>query len=263
MGFNLNRNGKNEYQLAENHIVEVINMYGVQVDFLLTERMNIDPVLKDFSHLKMKEGNSKKLYMLPEDSAGFEGSMDWNLWGLNNKRSITFFVSRKSLEDILLEVKEEVERDIQNGINPPITGREHLANVYTLFLNGLLVLPSGTILEITDVSQQTEGMNNLFTYADDNSVYTFTTTVYYNSQQNEMEYDKDKKDDLSTKPQNLPQDPSQAPKIDYQETGPTDAYEESFEDLDKYFDALEDTKVDQDVEGQTISSTDSVFGSLG
>ena len=263
MGFNLNRSNHPDYHLKDRQIHEMIGIYGVECDFLYTKKMNIDSVLRDFSHLKMQEGDSTKLTLLPENSAGWDGDLSWDMWGLHNKRVISFFVSRKSLEDVLLQKSEEVEKDIQDGIDPPITGREHLANVYTLFLNGLLVLPSGTILEITDVSQQTEGINNLFTYADDNSVYTFTTTVYYNSQQNEMEYDKDKKDDLSTKPQNLPQDPSQAPKIDYQETGPTDAYEESFEDLDKYFDALEDTKVDQDVEGQTISSTDSVFGSLG
>jgi len=263
MGFNLNRSNHPDYALKDRQIHEMISIYGVEMDFLFVKRMNIDTVLRDFSHLKMQEGDSAKITMLPENSAGWDGDMAWDMFGLHNKRTITFFVSRKSCEEILLTKKEEVEKDIAKGIDPPILGRERLGNVYSLFLNSLLVLPSGTILEITDITQQTEGINNLFTYDDDSSVYTFTTAIYYNSQQNEVEYDPNKKDDLSTKPQNLPQDPSQAPKIDYQETGPTDAYEESFEDLDSYFESLEEDKTEQEIEGQTISNSDSVFGSLG
>jgi len=262
MGFNLNRSNHPDYALKDRQIHEMISIYGVEMDFLFTKRMNIDSVLKDFSHLKMQEGDSSKITMLPENSAGWDGDMSWDMFGLHNKRTITFYVSRKSCEDILLTRKAEIDKDIARGIEP-ILGRERLGNVYTLFLNSLLVLPSGTILEITDVSQQTEGINNMFAYADDSSVYTFTTAIYYNSQQNEIEIDPEKKDDLSSKPQNLPQDPSQSPKINHQETGPTDAYEESFDDLDSYFNALEETKEDQDVEAQKISSTDSVFGSLG
>jgi hypothetical protein len=263
MGFNLNRSNHPDYALKDRQIHEMISIYGVEMDFLFVKRMNIDPVLRDFSHLRMKEGDSTKITMLPENSAGWDGEFAWDMFGLHNKRQITFFVSRKSCEDVLLTRKEEVESDIKKGINPPILGRERLGNVYSLFLNSLVVLPSGTILEITDITTQTEGINNLFTYADDNSVYTFTTVVYYNSQQNEVEYDPDKKDDLSTKPQNVEQNPAEAPKIDYQETGPTDAYEESFEDLDTYFNSLEEDKEEQDIRGAEKSNSDSVFGSLG
>jgi len=265
MGFNLNRSQHPDYALKDRQINEMISIYGVEMDFLFTKKMNVDSVLRDFSHLKMVQGDSAKITMLPENSDGWDGDFSWDMFGLHNKRTITFFVSRKSCEDILLTRKEEVEKDIADGIDPPITGRENLGNVYNLFLNSLLVLPSGTILEITEIVTQTEGINNLFTYGDDNSVYTFTTAVYYNSQQNEMELSDNpgENDDLSKLKQNQPQDSSEAPKQDYAETPPTDVYEESFDDLDSYFNSLEDDKTDQDIEGQTISNSDSVFGSLG
>jgi len=247
MAFNLNRNNHPDYILKNRQINELINMYGVECDLLFTERVNIDNVLKDFSHLKLSEGDSKKVYLLPEDPNGFDGSYNWNLFGLQNNLVINFFISNESVESVLSE-KEKTIKD-----------------VYAFLTNKLITLPNGLILEITDVSSLVEGVNNLFLYKDIKSVYKLTTKVYYNSKQNEMEYDKDKKDSLDTLKQNQEQLDSEAPKVDYQEEPETDNYEGSFEDLDSYFKSLDENNEEfkEEKKIQSGINSDNVFGSLG
>lgn len=242
MTFNLNRHNHPDYELKNRQIEELINIYGVECDFLYTERMNIDNILQDFSHLKLKEGDSKKVFLLPEDPNGFDGSYNWNLFGLQNNLVINFFISNSSVKNILTEKEKTIE------------------DVYSFLTNKLLVLPNGMILEITDVSSLVEGVNNLFLYKDVKSVYKLTTRVYYNSKQNEINYSS-YRENLSNLKQNQPQDPSEAPKIDYQEAPESDIYEESFEDLDEYFKSLDNTDIQE--EKRISTGVDDVFGKLG
>ena len=243
MGFNLNRNNHPDYNLKMSQISELINMYGVEVDFLYTEKVNVDRLLQDFSHLKFKEKDSKKIYLLPENPNGFDGDYNWNLFGLQNNLIVNFFISSKTVEEILKEKNKDINE------------------IYNFLTNKLIVLPSGVIFEITDVSSLVEGVNNLFLYSDIKSVYKLTTRVYYNSKQNEFKYDPNTKDDPNKLKQNQPQDTSEAPKIDYQETPESDIYEENFEDLDSYFKSLDNINIKE--ENKIKSGKDDVFGDLG
>lgn len=230
MAFNLNRSSKPDYDLKTKQIKEMISIYGVEVDYLYVKKMNVDSVLKDFSHLTMEKDDSIKITILPENSEGWDGDLQWDIFGLHNQRTISFFVAKDTVDEI----------------------SERYENKYSGITNSLIVLPSGTILEITDVVHQTEGINNLFTYSNDIAVYTFNTKVYYNSQQNEVDTENIVTEDIVS-PDGIEED-YESPKV---------SQEQSFSDLDDYFNSLEDSKEEQDVEGQTISSDDSVFGNLG
>jgi len=239
MGFNLNRHNHTDYQLKNRQINELINIYGVECDLLLTEKVNVDRVLKDFSHLKLDKNNSKKIYLLPEDPNGFDGSYNWNLFGLQNNLVVNFFISSQSVENVLTEKEMTID------------------DVYIYFTNKLITLPSGLILEITDVSSLVEGVNNLFLYSDVKSVFKLTTRVYYNSKQNEIaEQDKTSDSDLK---QNQEQLDSEAPKIDYQEE--VENYADSFSDLDEYFKSLDNEDIKE--ENRVKTGKDNVFGELG
>ena len=48
-------------------------------------------------------------------------------------------------------------------------------------INSLLITPSSTILEVTHFENFNVGINNLFAYADDTSVYKLTVKVYSNN----------------------------------------------------------------------------------
>lgn len=232
---NLNRTQSPDYYLKNTLIAEMINIYGVVCDYLFTTKMNKDSVLKDFSHLK-KSGDSKKITLLPEETANWEGDLAWDMFGLNNLRTINFFVSSNSLKELY---------DDFDGLN----SAKHI-------INSLVVMPSGTILEITDMKDNPEGANNLFTYEDAKGVFLLSTRVYSNSVMNEISVE-------STGEPKSTKDETKTPSDDYIEYSDTEIQSESFDDLDEYFKSLDDDKIEQDIEGSKSNNADSVFGSLG
>ena len=248
MQFNLNRQSHPDQQLKENQINEMIGIYGVECDFLYTEKMNVDKVLMDFSHLKLSEKDSIKIFVMPENPEGYGEDLNWSMFGLENKRKVHFFISKKSCQDIIANKQENFD----------YSDKLLLKDISLTMINSILVMPNGTLLEITDVLTEVEGINNLFTFSDDQSVYRLSTQVYYNNIQDEMSYDTNK-DSVPIKEQTS----DIAPLIDYPDNPPSDNYEDSFEDIDNYFNSLDDVKIEQDDEGDQISSSDSVFGSLG
>lgn len=235
MAANFNRTQSPDYQLKGNLIHEMISLYGVEVDYLFVTKMNVDGVLKDFSHLK-QSGDSKKILLLPEETANWEGDLAWDIFGMNNLRTVNFFVSRQSL----LSLYEDFD-----GLN---TAKS--------IINSLIVLPSGTIMEITDMKDDPETGNNLFTYADNKSVFLLATKVYNNSQQNDINVE-------STGEPKTTKDSSKSPEDDYIEYSDTEIQADSFDDLDEYFKSLDNTKYNQNIDGDEINNSDSVFGSLG
>jgi len=235
MGFNLNRTQHPDYELKTRMVDEMISIYGVECDYLFTTKMNVDKILQDFTHLRLAEKDSKKVYLLPDDTAGWGGDLTWSMWGPTNNRTVSFYVSVNTLKSLY----------------PGKTGFNKDPDI----INSLVALPNGTLLEVTDVSDNVEGVNNLFTYKDSDSVYMLSTRVYYNRQQDNLEYNPDQKD--------VPVEVTDSPEVDFIAQPESDNYEESFESIDDYFKALEDTKIEQDNEGVPVSDSDSVFGSLG
>lgn len=219
-GFNLNRSSSADYSLKERQIKEMINLYGVEVDVLKTTKLNIDKVMKDFSHLKI--GKEKiKITIMPEESSGWEGDMGFDMWGLHNQRTINFLISKDSFN----ELSDFLDK---NAIND------------SAVLNSIIVLPSGTIMEITSFTTQVEGVNNLFTYSDSASVYRLVTKVYNNSKQNEIERT-----------------------TELEKTNSDKEVENNFDDIDNYFKMLDTENDEIEEQGSTISNSDTVFGTMG
>ncbi len=212
-GFNLNRSANPDYKLKENHIEELINIYGVECDYVFTSKENQDKIMRDFSHLKT--GDSKKVMLLPEEMVSFEEDLNWDMFGLNNMRSMHLFISKRSMYNLFPEWSFDA----------------HAKDI----VNSLVVFPSGAIMEIADITTTGEGINNLFTYNDEESVYRLSMKNYYSSQQDTVEEDAEQSEEV----------------------------QETFDDLDSYFDSLDNVKDNQEVEGVEIVDTDSIFGSLG
>jgi hypothetical protein len=117
-------------------------------------------------------------------------------------------------------------------------------------------MPNGAILEISDIDYDFEGDNNLFLFNDNKSVYRITTRMYNNSKQDEIQI----KDDPSTNQKVEKTVEDGLLDIEFNED---EIAEDTFTNLDEYFSSLDDNKIEQDTEGQKISNSDSVFGSLG
>ena len=236
MSFNLNKSQKADVNLLKSNIDEMINIYGVNCNFIYTEKMNKDFVLKDFSHFESSQ--NMEIYLLPEDTENWGDDLQWNSFGLMNMRTMVFFMSSKTYENIENMIKFEN----QNPENITI-------------VNSLLIMPNKTILEITDISYDVPGGNNLFILPDDKSAYRITTKVYSNNLQDNIEIE----DDPSTTEKVTKTINDGLLDIEFNED---EISKETFEDLDTYFQSL-DEKTIQDSEGQKISNSDSVFGSLG
>ncbi len=237
--FNLNRTHSGDYKLKNNHINELINIYGVEVDFLYTRKMNRDKILMDFSHMKTDK-DTQKIMLLPEEGDQWGGVNQWDMFGLNNLRTISFFMSKESLDTLLLKYKEKYEN----------------INNYKEFINSLLVLPNGSFLEISDIEGEVDGINNLFTYDDLKSVYRITTKIYHHSKQDEIEHS-------STDLTKETIDSDTIPGIDTIIYSDDKIIDDSLKDIDEYFNSLDEVTDNQNEEGAPKMNDDSVFGTLG
>lgn len=150
---NFNFSGTPNYNLNTSLIEEVISLYGILVKFLVVEKINRDDVVfGDYSHLKSDSTRIYDIYMLPEDSENF-GNIDFAFggFGLTNSETISLFMAASALETI--------------GLKKGLTGN-------------LVVLPNNKVMEITQESWETPGMNNLFTNIDAKSVIKLSCKPY-------------------------------------------------------------------------------------
>lgn len=142
---NLNFSNQPESDLNKSLIKEVIDTYGIKIKFLKTEKINIDNVLGDFSHMKTDKDKIFEMFALPENSESFDNTnYGFDSFGFLDFDNINLFVAKDDFNDIC-ELKDIV--------------------------SNLIVLPNNKVMEITNCEYMVPGINNLFTYNDSKSVY--------------------------------------------------------------------------------------------
>ena len=227
----MNQSRKPEHQLQENLIHENIQMYGIQCKYLFSERINEDKlVFRDFSHFKVGK-DYVDIVLMPEDPRNWAEDNFFNSFGYYNNQTQHVFISRKTILEIYPDFEE---------------------NGYSDLINSLILFPSGTLVEITDVEQYTEGVNNLFAYADKISSYKLTIKVYNVNLSDEGMSEIDTTISLD-----------EGDKGSRNEGKIFEKEEEiNTQEIDDFFNTLEITKTEQDIEGDKISDTGGVFGNL-
>lgn len=151
---NFNFNSQPEYSLNSSMIEEMINLYGVQVKFLVTEKINPDDVFGDYSHLKTDSEKIYSMYVLPENTEDWNNDgYNFSNFGLVNLENITLFVAKSNF--VTLDHSE-----------------------FGDIVGNLLIFPNNKIMEITDVDATVPGINNLYTFNDSKSVYKLTCKPY-------------------------------------------------------------------------------------
>jgi hypothetical protein len=200
MNFNISE--APEYDLNTQMIDELINLYGVSTKFLVIERINKDDaVFGDFSHIKTDSEKIFEMYMLPEITEDWDQSdFSFSQFGIVNSENISLFAAFSQFDEIF-------DGEVQN------------------IMGNLIVLPNNKVMEITNVSFDVPGINNLFTYKDTKSVVKITCKPYDFKLINEVD-----NVDIST-----------------EEEG-------SYDTLDTYFAELIDEKDTQDNEAEVIPS---------
>ena len=164
---NLNNSRKPDYDLNESLINEQINLYGLPVKILESERIAEDFIFRDFAGFKVDTsfGHFKDIVIQPEIVEDFDGDQSFGQFGFYNNQSAAFFISKKTILDAYGLTEEEFKKS---------TTRSKI-------INSLIITPGEVILEITDFTSSTPGVNRLFGFVDSPSVYKITTQVYKNN----------------------------------------------------------------------------------
>ena len=154
MNFNLK---SNEYDLQASQTRELIRLYGIPCKLLLAERINKDLIFGDHSHIKVDNKSVFDIHLLPENSEEYD-QMDklQTQFGIPVETSVNFFVAKKSINE---KIQQSINVDSYNEFNilePDDTIKR--------IISSLLIMPSGKILEITNVDFECVGTNNMFVY---------------------------------------------------------------------------------------------------
>lgn len=160
MNLNLNFSNQNEYNINESLVDEMINLYGVKIKLLITEKINQDEnVFGDFSHMKSDEDSIFPMMVLPEESEDFStDGYSFSPFGIGSFDNVVLFISKATLSIDTFLVDEVVD--------------------FRLLQSQLIIFPNNKIMEITDVDPCVPGVNNLFTNGNEKSVYKLTCVPY-------------------------------------------------------------------------------------
>jgi hypothetical protein len=167
MNFNLgDSTHDSEYNLFRTTSEELINLYGVPIKYLITEKINQDTIFGEHSHIKIDNETIHQLYAMPSATDMWEGDSNlFSKFGLQNLDTISIFVSRTDMETI----------------HPEITNREGKATVNNLPNGNLVTFDNNKIMEVTnfELSSTEHGNNNVFTSDRDKNVYKLTLKTYF------------------------------------------------------------------------------------
>jgi hypothetical protein len=167
MNFNLTQSP--DYRLQADMTHEMINLYGLNIKFLVVTKVNRDTtVFGDFSHIKIDNKKVFSLYAMAENTdEALNQNVAFTQFGYYTTASINLFISRKSMERIF----------------PKIYDSKGIGDV----IGNLIILPSGGVVEVTDCQFEVPGVSNLYANIDNKNVYRLTCITYNNKQQNEID----------------------------------------------------------------------------
>lgn len=155
MTLNFNYSNGNQVKLGETLIDELISLYGVQTKLIKPKMIKQDRIFMDYSHLKATNKDVFDIMVLPYDSSDWNtASYNMNSFGFLNVSNIELYISKSQFQSI-----------------PGWNVKEGLTGC-------ILVFPNSKRMEITDCVFVTPGINNLFLYSNEKSVWKLTCVPY-------------------------------------------------------------------------------------
>jgi hypothetical protein len=168
MAYNFNNNA-NEYELSGNLTAEMIDLYGLQVSYIKTEKVSKDKLLSEYRFLRADNDSVYKVMVYPDNTSGYDNQNDiLSKFGMMMFDTISLYISARVFKTIF------PDENYQTGIND------------------LIVMPSQQIFEISEIEAQVPGLNNMFLYDNLKNVYTLKLKPYnFNQDQIEITDDPD------------------------------------------------------------------------
>ena len=168
---NFNTTHQPDYDLTSLLTEEVINLYGVGVKYIVTDKVSLDEsVFGEWMTLKADNNDVfNEIYLLPEDTARFQGDggILFDNFGLSNYETVEFFMHKNTFSRIFGQ-----ELETNSSLNDMVAD--------------LVILPSGKVLEITHVDPKPEGLNNLWAYNDKKNVIKLILRNYQFNKNDEI-----------------------------------------------------------------------------
>jgi len=240
--FNLNNSRKPEHDLYQKLSNQVINTYGLPVIFLFAQKINKNEIFKDFSHMKVNPDiEQKEIYIMPEDPSDWEGDTVFNNFGFYSQWTQHLFLTR----DTILELFPDFDED---------SGRSKI-------VNNLIITPSSTILEITNIESYEPHINNLWAFNDSISAYKIAVKVYDYNIADEGIVDIKGSVKLSEDGYENNGDADDVI-FEYDEQISTEGIDNFFNELQNNVDIVEEFSEKGDDKGKKSSNTNSAFGNL-
>lgn len=167
MNFNNFNINNNEYLTHNDMTEEVIRLYGIPIKIIL-KTQNFDNIFGTYEDLNDFKDIDIEIYALPENTDDMEDTL-YSIHGLNSTAEISLFISRKKLK---YEPKD--------------------------LIGSVVIMPSNKLMEITSVTINVPGINNMFTYNRVKSCYKLNCKSYFfNKNSNtKLETIKTEQDDL-------------------------------------------------------------------
>lgn len=160
----LNLNNKSaDYELSGTLTAEVIDIFGLEVDLIPTDQVNIDNIFNETTVSTVDKEKIQKIMVKPENANSFDDDDDMlSKFGFTGMSSINLFVSNKSLDNIFEDINIE----------------------FTKLVGDIIRLPSGKLFEVTNAKPQVEGVNNMFVYANQKNVFILACKPYTHNSSN-------------------------------------------------------------------------------
>lgn len=154
MAYNFNNNA-NEYELSGNLTAEMIDLYGLQVTYIKTEKINKNKLLSEYQFLRADNDSVYKVMTYPDNTAGYDNQSDLlSKFGMMMFDTISLYISARVFKTIFPDEN------------------------YQTALADLIVMPSKQIFEISDVEAQVPGLSNMFLYDNQKNVYLLKLKPY-------------------------------------------------------------------------------------
>jgi len=154
-----------EYELFRSTTEELINLYGIKIKYIITEKINQDNIFGEHSHIRVDNENVHEFFAKPEETDQWGGEGDlFSKFGLQNLDTMNIYVSRTDMEKV----------------HPEIVQRDGRATIENLPHGNLVVFDSNKIMEVTDMklSSDTFGNNNVYDSNLAKNVYKLTLKTY-------------------------------------------------------------------------------------
>lgn len=223
-----------EHDLNSSLVDELISLYGIKIKLIIVERVNEDKtVFGDFSHLLSDRSRTFEIFALPENMEDFnKDEFRFTQFGLDNFDTLDLFIHKSSIESI-----PGVRHNTLNNVAYSRELESNISNIDYRVIGNLIVLPSGKIMEVTDQSTTTPGINNMFVYKNQKTVYKLTCVQYKPQLVDELDAL-----DRSTIGSDVDEVSSMIPNLN----------------LEKYFDELSLERDDQDFEAEVHELSNTV-----